>query len=161
MAGMSFSNCTQPHLPHMTQVSFHAESTLLHVYNTCSTVSPGSRTHLQPVPSTTPFHPRAVQVTLDKYKGKYVVLFFYPLDFTFVCPTEITAFSDRYEEFQKLGTEVLGVSVDSQFTHLAWIQTPRKVRAPRSAGTAENGETNSDMDTNPQNERTTGNWVFH
>lgn len=49
-----------------------------------------------------------------------MVLFFYPLDFTFVCPTEIIAFSDRAEEFHQLGCEVLGVSVDSQFTHLAW-----------------------------------------
>ena len=60
------------------------------------------------------------------YRGKYVVLFFYPLDFTFVCPTEITAFSDRYDAFKALNTEVLGVSVDSQFSHLAWIQTERK-----------------------------------
>lgn len=52
--------------------------------------------------------------------GKYVVLFFYPLDFTFVCPTEIIAFSEHAEDFRKLGCEVLGVSVDSQFTHLAW-----------------------------------------
>lgn len=59
-------------------------------------------------------------------QGKYVVIFFYPLDFTFVCPTEITAFSDRYDEFKAINTEVLGVSVDSQFSHLAWIQTPRK-----------------------------------
>lgn len=59
-------------------------------------------------------------------QGKYVVLFFYPLDFTFVCPTEITAFSDQFDEFKKLGTEVLGVSVDSEFSHLAWIQTDRK-----------------------------------
>ena len=59
-------------------------------------------------------------------KGKYVVLFFYPLDFTFVCPTEITAFSDRYKEFESLNTEILGVSVDSEFSHLAWIQTDRK-----------------------------------
>ncbi|MBU7585293.1 MAG: peroxiredoxin [Nostoc sp. TH1S01] len=65
-------------------------------------------------------------VKLSDYRGKYVVLFFYPLDFTFVCPTEITAFSDRYEEFKKLNTEVLGVSVDSEFSHLAWIQTDRK-----------------------------------
>lgn len=65
-------------------------------------------------------------VKLSDYRGKYVVLFFYPLDFTFVCPTEIIAFSDRYEEFSKLGTEVLGVSVDSEFSHLAWIQTDRK-----------------------------------
>lgn len=66
-------------------------------------------------------------IKLSEYRGKkYVVLFFYPLDFTFVCPTEITAFSDRYEEFSKLNTEVLGVSVDSEFSHLAWIQTDRK-----------------------------------
>ncbi len=65
-------------------------------------------------------------IKLSDYRGKYVVLFFYPLDFTFVCPTEITAFSDRYEDFKKLNTEVLGVSVDSVFSHLAWIQTDRK-----------------------------------
>ncbi|MGJ3246625.1 MAG: peroxiredoxin [Elainellaceae cyanobacterium] len=65
-------------------------------------------------------------IKLSDYRGKYVVLFFYPLDFTFVCPTEITAFSDRFEEFKNLGTEVLGVSVDSEFSHLAWIQTDRK-----------------------------------
>jgi len=65
-------------------------------------------------------------IKLSDYRGKYVVLFFYPLDFTFVCPTEIIAFSDRYEEFKALNTEVLGVSVDSEFSHLAWIQTDRK-----------------------------------
>ncbi len=65
-------------------------------------------------------------VKLSEYRGKYVVLFFYPLDFTFVCPTEITAFSDQYEAFKNLGTEVLGVSVDSEFSHLAWIQSDRK-----------------------------------
>ena len=64
-------------------------------------------------------------IILSQYRGKYVVLFFYPLDFTFVCPTEITAFSDRYSDFSNKNTEVLGVSVDSKFTHLAWIQTPR------------------------------------
>ena len=64
-------------------------------------------------------------IKLSDYRGKYVVLFFYPLDFTFVCPTEITAFSDRYEEFKTLNTEVLGVSVDSEFSHLAWTQTDR------------------------------------
>merc|ERR1712216_715715 len=73
------------------------------------------------------FDQEFINVTLDQYKGnKYVVLFFYPLDFTFVCPTEITAFSDRYEEFSATDTEVLGVSVDSQFSHLAWVQTDRK-----------------------------------
>ena len=65
-------------------------------------------------------------VKLSNYRGKYVVVFFYPFDFTFVCPTEIPAFSDRYKEFESLNTEVLGVSVDSEFSHLAWIQTDRK-----------------------------------
>ncbi|MFM7425518.1 MAG: peroxiredoxin [Elainella sp.] len=65
-------------------------------------------------------------IKLSDYRGKYVVLFFYPLDFTFVCPTEITAFSDRYEEFKSVNTEILGVSVDSEFSHLAWTQTDRK-----------------------------------
>lgn len=65
-------------------------------------------------------------IKLSDYRGKYVVLFFYPLDFTFVCPTEITAFSDRYDEFKAINTEVLGASVDSEFSHLAWIQSDRK-----------------------------------
>eukprot|EP00275_Glaucocystis_incrassata_P002114 EC124791.1.p1 GENE.EC124791.1~~EC124791.1.p1 ORF type:complete len:218 (+),score=54.37 EC124791.1:67-654(+) len=60
------------------------------------------------------------------FKGKYFVIFFYPLDFTFVCPTEIVAFSDRIAEFEKINTAVAAVSVDSVFTHLAWVQTPRK-----------------------------------
>uniref|UniRef100_A0A8D3ALX6 thioredoxin-dependent peroxiredoxin n=1 Tax=Scophthalmus maximus TaxID=52904 RepID=A0A8D3ALX6_SCOMX len=63
---------------------------------------------------------------LSDYKGKYLVFFFYPLDFTFVCPTEIIAFSDRVHEFRAINTEVVACSVDSQFTHLAWINTPRK-----------------------------------
>jgi alkyl hydroperoxide reductase subunit AhpC len=66
-------------------------------------------------------------VKLSDYRGKYVVLFFYPLDFTFVCPTEIVAFSDRIKDFHDRGAEVLGVSVDSQFSHLAWIQAARAV----------------------------------
>jgi peroxiredoxin (alkyl hydroperoxide reductase subunit C) len=66
------------------------------------------------------------EISLSQYRGKYVVLFFYPLDFTFVCPTEITAFSDRYADFSSRNSEVLGVSVDSQFSHLAWVQTDRK-----------------------------------
>lgn len=65
-------------------------------------------------------------ISLNDYKGKWLVLFFYPLDFTFVCPTEITAFSDRIEDFKKLGAEVVGSSIDSQYTHLAWINTPRE-----------------------------------
>lgn len=65
------------------------------------------------------------EVSLEDYRGKYVVLFFYPLDFTFVCPTEIIAFSERAADFEKLGAQLLGVSVDSHFTHLAWRNTPR------------------------------------
>ncbi len=57
--------------------------------------------------------------------GKWLVLFFYPLDFTFVCPTEITAFSDAMDRFKSVGANVAGVSVDSAFSHLAWINTPR------------------------------------
>ncbi|KAI8823593.1 thioredoxin-like protein [Fimicolochytrium jonesii] len=66
------------------------------------------------------------KVSLDDYKGKYVVLFFYPMDFTFVCPTEIIAFSDRVEEFRKLNAEVIAASTDTVFSHLAWTNQPRK-----------------------------------
>ena len=66
------------------------------------------------------------QIQLSDYKGKWVVLFFYPLDFTFVCPTEILAFSDAKPQFDAVGAQILGVSVDSAFTHLAWTNTPRK-----------------------------------
>ncbi|MFM2011808.1 MAG: putative peroxiredoxin [Planctomycetota bacterium] len=64
-------------------------------------------------------------LSLSSLKGKYVLLFFYPLDFTFVCPTEIIAFSERVKEFNDLGVEVIGVSVDSAFSHLAWRNIPR------------------------------------
>jgi peroxiredoxin 2/4 len=63
------------------------------------------------------------ELTLSKYRGKYVVLFFYPLDFTFVCPSEILAFNKRVAEFKEKNCEVIGVSVDSRFTHLAWKNT--------------------------------------
>lgn len=65
------------------------------------------------------------EISLSNYRGQYVLLFFYPLDFTFVCPTEIIAFSDRCREFQNLGVQILGASVDSHFTHLAWRNVPR------------------------------------
>ncbi|GBM18510.1 Peroxiredoxin 1 [Araneus ventricosus] len=65
-------------------------------------------------------------IKLTDYEGKYVVLFFYPLDFTFVCPTEIIAFSDRVEEFKRINCEVIACSTDSHFSHLAWINTSRK-----------------------------------
>jgi peroxiredoxin (alkyl hydroperoxide reductase subunit C) len=64
------------------------------------------------------------ELSLSSYKGKYVVLFFYPLDFTFVCPSEIVAFDKAKKEFASRNTEVIGVSVDSQYTHYAWKQTP-------------------------------------
>ncbi len=64
--------------------------------------------------------------SLSDLKGKYVVLFFYPLDFTFVCPTELHAFNEKLEEFEKRNVQVVGVSVDSHFSHLAWLDTPRE-----------------------------------
>ncbi len=62
--------------------------------------------------------------SLSDYRGKYVVLFFYPLDFTFVCPTELLAFDHRIGEFEKRNVQVIGCSVDSHFSHLAWKNTP-------------------------------------
>jgi len=66
-----------------------------------------------------------VELKLSNYKGKYLVFFFYPLDFTFVCPTEIIAFSDRADEFRAINCEVVACSVDSHFSHLAWTERPR------------------------------------
>ena len=63
---------------------------------------------------------------LSSYRGKYVILFFYPLDFTFVCPTELHAFQEKIDEFKKRNTEVIGVSTDSWFSHMAWLKTPKK-----------------------------------
>ncbi len=63
------------------------------------------------------------ELSLSDYKGKKVVLFFYPLDFTFVCPTELLAFDHRVAEFEKRGVQVIGVSIDSQFSHHAWRET--------------------------------------
>jgi peroxiredoxin (alkyl hydroperoxide reductase subunit C) len=65
------------------------------------------------------------ELTLSSYRGKYVVLFFYPLDFTFVCPSEIIAFDKALPKFKKKNAEVIGISVDSHYTHLAWKETPR------------------------------------
>lgn len=63
--------------------------------------------------------------SLDQYRGKYVVFFFYPLDFTFVCPTELHAFQEKLQEFEKRNTQVVACSVDSCYTHLAWLCTPK------------------------------------
>lgn len=76
---------------------------------------------------------RAKAVTKDKthdlslsdYRGKYVVFFFYPLDFTFVCPTELHAFQEKLSEFEKRDAVVIGCSIDSWFSHLAWLNTPK------------------------------------
>lgn len=64
-------------------------------------------------------------LSLQDYKDKYVILFFYPLDFTFVCPTELHAFQEKLEEFEKRGAQVIGCSVDSCYSHLAWLNTPK------------------------------------
>ncbi|UDQ96563.1 peroxiredoxin [Lentisphaerota bacterium WC36G] len=66
------------------------------------------------------------ELTLSDYRGKYVVLYFYPLDFTFVCPSEIIAFNKKLEEFEKRNTQVIGVSIDSEFSHFAWKNTEPK-----------------------------------
>ncbi len=63
-------------------------------------------------------------ISLSDYDGKYKILFFYPLDFTFVCPSEIIAFDAKLNEFKERGCELIGVSIDSHFTHLAWKNTP-------------------------------------
>nr|YP_010904091.1 2-Cys peroxiredoxin [Caulacanthus ustulatus]WCH57342.1 2-Cys peroxiredoxin [Caulacanthus ustulatus] len=65
------------------------------------------------------------EIKLSDYLGQYVILLFYPLDFTFVCPTELTAFSDAHQTFKDLNTEILGISIDSEYSHLAWLQTDR------------------------------------
>lgn len=65
------------------------------------------------------------EIKLSDYRGQYVLLFFYPLDFTFVCPTELHAFQEKLAEFKERNVEVLGCSIDSQFSHLAWLNTPK------------------------------------
>ena len=63
---------------------------------------------------------------MSDYRGKYVLFFFYPLDFTFVCPTELHAFQEKVDSFKKMNCEVIGCSVDSHYSHLAWLKTPKK-----------------------------------
>ena len=77
------------------------------------------------MPSTKNIEKLNENVELNDYKGRWVVLLFYPLDFTFVCPTELTSFSDRYEDFEGIGAAVIGVSTDSVHSHRAWLKTPR------------------------------------
>jgi peroxiredoxin 2/4 len=77
------------------------------------------------MPSTKNLDTLAENVKLSDYKGKWLILLFYPLDFTFVCPTELINFSDRLEDFQGVGAEVVGVSTDSVHSHRAWLKTPQ------------------------------------
>ena len=77
------------------------------------------------LPSTKNMDTLAENIKLSDYKGKWLILLFYPLDFTFVCPTELISFSDRLEEFQGIGAEVVGVSTDSVHSHRAWLKTPQ------------------------------------
>ena len=77
------------------------------------------------MPSTKNIEKLNENVQLDDYRGRWLVLLFYPLDFTFVCPTELTTFSDRYEDFEGIGAAVVGVSTDSVHSHRAWLKTPR------------------------------------
>jgi peroxiredoxin (alkyl hydroperoxide reductase subunit C) len=77
------------------------------------------------MPSTKNIEKLDENVKLSDYQGQWVVLLFYPLDFTFVCPTELTTFSDRYEDFVGIGADVIGVSTDSVHSHRAWLKTPR------------------------------------
>jgi len=71
---------------------------------------------------------RFAEVRLSDYQGRWVVLLFYPLDFTFVCPTELEAFAESYEEFRGLGAEVLAASVDSVYSHKAWFETDERLK---------------------------------
>lgn len=76
------------------------------------------------------------KISLSDYRGKWVVLFFYPADFTFICPTELGELADRYEELKQLGAEVISVSTDTAFVHKAWwdnSQTIRKIKFPMLA----------------------------
>ena len=77
------------------------------------------------MPSTKNIEKLNENVKLADYSGQWLVLLFYPLDFTFVCPTELTSFSDRYEDFEGIGAAVIGVSTDSVHSHRAWLKTPR------------------------------------
>src|SRR3990172_4193658 len=76
------------------------------------------------------FNDQVIKESLDKYRGKWVLLFFYPLNFTFICPTEITEFSKRYDEFRELKAQVLGVSIDSKFSHKAWLKELGQLKYP-------------------------------
>src|SRR5205085_4468269 len=77
------------------------------------------------IPSTKNIEKLNEPVKLSDYRGKWLALVFYPLDFTFVCPTELTTFSDRYQDFTDIGADIIGVSTDSVYSHRAWLNTAR------------------------------------
>lgn len=83
------------------------------------------------------FHEKRIKkIKLSDYKDKWLVLLFYPADFTFICPTELEAVADKYEEFKKLGAEVLSISTDSAYVHKAWHDTSpviKKIKFPMMA----------------------------
>jgi peroxiredoxin 2/4 len=96
-----------------------------------TTIAPSVAKVGQPAPdfnmaSTKNIETLTENVKLSDYRGKWLVMLFYPLDFTFVCPTELTAFSDQYEEFEGIGAEVIGISTDSVHSHRAWLNTSRE-----------------------------------
>nr|Q9Z0V6.2 RecName: Full=Thioredoxin-dependent peroxide reductase, mitochondrial; AltName: Full=PRx III; AltName: Full=Peroxiredoxin-3; Short=PRX-3; AltName: Full=Thioredoxin-dependent peroxiredoxin 3; Flags: Precursor [Rattus norvegicus] len=111
LTDMLWSACPQAKFAFSTSSSFH---------------TPAVTQHAPHFKGTAVVNGEFKELSLDDFKGKYLVLFFYPLDFTFVCPTEIVAFSDKANEFHDVNCEVVAVSVDSHFSHLAWINTPRK-----------------------------------
>jgi len=91
----------------------------------CSVAKVGERAPDFTMKTTADIEKLQSKISLGDYRGKWLVLFFYPLDFTFVCPTEITALSDHYDEFLQMNADILGVSTDSVFSHRAWLKTPR------------------------------------
>ncbi|XP_005879735.1 PREDICTED: thioredoxin-dependent peroxide reductase, mitochondrial [Myotis brandtii] len=111
----------------LTNVLWPASSQAKFAFSTSSSYhAPAVTQHAPYFKGTAVVNGEFKELSLDDFKGKYLVLFFYPLDFTFVCPTEIIAFSDKANEFRDVNCDVVAVSVDSHFSHLAWINTPRK-----------------------------------
>uniref|UniRef100_A0A0N5A759 thioredoxin-dependent peroxiredoxin n=1 Tax=Parastrongyloides trichosuri TaxID=131310 RepID=A0A0N5A759_PARTI len=109
------------------QMANRANSLMNNALRMASTVRPLGPKNKMPTFKGTAVVDGEFKVISDQdYNGKWVVMFFYPLDFTFVCPTEIIAFSEKAKEFKALGAEAIACSCDSQFSHLAWINTPRK-----------------------------------
>lgn len=100
-------------------------ATALAIENTPQTAKVGQPAPDFNMPSTKDIETLKENVKLSDYKGKWLILLFYPLDFTFVCPTELINFSDRLDEFHGVGAEVVGVSTDSVHSHRAWLKTPQ------------------------------------